>query len=346
MTAAGPQNEGMYHVAPAVAGWLAEGTGPEQIHVAQVVASRGFSSRDASGALAWTDGGAVAGALFPGLDTDLRAAGGVLDGRLVERVVQDAEAVAAGLACGGTATVLVQRADRLPGDLWERLRHREPLCLVTAVVAGAPAHTEVYTRSDVRDAVRLPGGAGVPRLFARGAPAAAVVAEGATHLVAVALWPPTTLLVVGDGTIADALADMAAVLGWTAVLRSDGAAEDVAAALTESDAAVVLSHDRAVDVPALARLLAGRCGYVGALGSRATQAARRDGLLARGVGEDALARVHGPAGLDIDAHTPGEIAVSILAEVLAGRSAASGGSISARPGPVHVTGVHAPPPRY
>jgi xanthine dehydrogenase accessory factor len=120
----------------------------------------------------------------------------------------------------------------------------------------------------------------------------------------------------------------------------------MAGSLTESDAVVVLSHDRAVDVPALAALLAGRVGYVGGLGSRGTQAARRDGLIEHGVPAEQLDRIHGPAGLDIDAHTPAEIAVAIVAEVLASRSGSSGGSISKREGPVHTGGVHAPPPRY
>jgi xanthine dehydrogenase accessory factor len=109
---------------------------------------------------------------------------------------------------------------------------------------------------------------------------------------------------------------------------------------------VVLSHDRAVDGPALAAALASDVGYVGALGSRRTQAARREWLTDHDVAGDDQQRIHGPAGLDIDAHTPGEIAVSIVAEILAGRSSASGGALRDRPGPVHVAGVHSPPPRY
>ena len=111
----------------------------------------------------------------------------------------------------------------------------------------------------------------------------------------------------------------------------------------------MLSHDRATDVPALAAALGGNAGYVGALGSRHTQAARRDGLEERGVSPDALDRIHGPAGLDIDAHTPAEIAVSIVAEIVmtrGARSGGTGGSISRRDGPVHTAGVNAPPPRH
>ena len=85
---------------------------------------------------------------------------------------------------------------------------------------------------------------------------------------------------------------------------------------------------------------------MGALGSRRTQAARRDWLTEFGVSAADQDRVHGPAGLDIDAHTPAEIAISIVAEIVAGRSSAGGGALRDRSGPVHVDGVHAPPPRY
>jgi xanthine dehydrogenase accessory factor len=334
----------MYEIAEQVVRWLAD---RKAVHVAQVVATRGFSSRDPSAALAWTDDGEVAGALFPGMDDDLPAAGDRLDGRLAQLAVSDREAVDAGLSCGGDATVFVQNAAGYPDGTWARLTHREPLCLLSVIVGDSPGRTEVFTTANVRDAAKIAGARDVPRLFARGASATALVTDGDTSLAVVTLWPPTTLLVVGNGTIADALADAATLLGWTATVTNEaGAAAEVAATLTESDAAVVLSHDREVDVPALAAVLAAPAGYVGALGSRGTQAARREGLVGRGVSGDEVDRIHGPAGLDIDAHTPGEIAVSIVAEILAARSGSSGGSISQRQGPVHTAGVHAPPPRY
>jgi xanthine dehydrogenase accessory factor len=334
----------MYEIAAQVAHWLDE---QKSVHVAQVVATRGFSSRDPSAALAWTDDGLVIGALFPGLDADLLSTGGVLDGRMAELTVSDRDAVDAGLSCGGEATVFVQNAAAFPAGMWAQLIRREPLGLVHEIAGDAPGRTEMFTTANVRDAVQIPGAPDVPRLFARGASATELTAGDGISIAVVTLWPPTTLLVVGNGTIADALAGVAALLGWQTLLTNEaGAAAEVAAALTESDAVVVLSHDRDVDVPALAAVLASRAGYVGALGSRRTQAARREGLDGRGVAGDQIDRIHGPAGLDVDAHTPGEIAVSIAAEILASRTGATGGSISRRTGPVHVAGVNAPPPRY
>jgi xanthine dehydrogenase accessory factor len=330
----------MYDVAEQVQAWVAGG---RTVLIGQVVATRGFSSRDPGAALAWTDDDTVGG-LMPVIDRELV---GTVDGsRLMDVSVSDADAVAAGLSCGGRASVLVQPASDYPADLWNRLAARQPVCLVTELRDRAASPTRVFGPRDVRDAAQIPGAHDVPRLFARGTSATSLIAEGDVSLAAVALWPPTSLLVVGEGNIATALTDTAALLGWTSVVVNDApSAVEIAGSLTESDAVVVLSHDRAVDVPALAAVLASRVGYVGGLGARGTQAARREGLLARDMSEEQLARIHGPAGLDIDAHTPAEIAVSIVAEILASRSGAPGGSISERHGPVHTGGVHAPPPR-
>ncbi len=333
---------GMYDIAGQVAAWLDRGSA---VHVAQVVATRGFSSSDPGAAFAWTDDGARAGALLPGIAEQLAGAG-EHDGRLVEVTVSDLDAVAAGLSCGGTATVFVQSAAAFPSDTWQRLQRREPICLVSELSDTGSALTTCYTAADVRAAPRHPDGVDVPRLFARGVSATAL-ARGDDIQVVVTLWPSTELVVIGNGAIAAALVDSATLLGWASAVTDEVSdAVERARRLTESDAIVVLSHDRDTDVPALAAALSSRAGYVGALGSRHTQAARREGLVARDIGDEQFARLHGPAGLDIDAHTPAEIAVSIVAEILANRAGSGGGSISRREGPVHTAGVHAPPPRY
>jgi xanthine dehydrogenase accessory factor len=92
-------------------------------------------------------------------------------------------------------------------------------------------------------------------------------------------------------------------------------ATGVIATLAALDKVVVASHDDELAGPALAAALAGEVGYIGAVGSRRTQLARADWLAYRDITD--LSRIHGPAGLDIGAGTPAEIAVSILAEALA-----------------------------
>jgi xanthine/CO dehydrogenase XdhC/CoxF family maturation factor len=143
-----------------------------------------------------------------------------------------------------------------------------------------------------------------------------------------------TLLIVGEGPVADALAPMAELLGWRA--RVVTTLEDSLAALADARAAVVTSHDLDVAGPALEAALAGDLDYIGGMGSRKTQEARRGFLSDRGIDPEQQQRVRGPAGLDIGADGPGEIAVSILAELVAtvrGRDAA--GSLSDRDGPIH-----------
>ena len=78
---------------------------------------------------------------------------------------------------------------------------------------------------------------------------------------------------------------------------------------------VTLSHDPKLDDVALTAALASGAFYIGALGSRKTHAGRIERLRARGFDDAALARIHGPVGLDIGARTPAEIAVSILAQM-------------------------------
>jgi xanthine dehydrogenase accessory factor len=145
---------------------------------------------------------------------------------------------------------------------------------------------------------------------------------------------PQSLLVVGDGPVAEALVPMSRLLGWATTVAST--LEAAEPALRSAQAVVVTSHDSAVDAPALAAAIAARPAYIGAMGSRGRQAQRREWLLAHGVTETELLSVHGPAGLDIGADTPAEIALSILAELTAVlRGATAQGSIRDRGGPIH-----------
>jgi len=80
-------------------------------------------------------------------------------------------------------------------------------------------------------------------------------------------------------------------------------------------AVITLAHDPKLDDPALAVALHSQAFYIGALGSRKTQQARQERLAAQGFTEQQRSRIHGPAGLDIGAQSPAEIAVSIMAEI-------------------------------
>ena len=150
--------------------------------------------------------------------------------------------------------------------------------------------------------------------------------------------PPLRLIVVGAVHIAQALVPMAAQLGYGVTVvdprrafatderfpgvsvSTDWPDEAMDALLPDSRSAVVtLTHDPKLDDPALDRALKSEAFYIGALGSRRTHARRLDRLRALGHDEAALARIHGPVGLDIAAVTAPEIALSVLAQLVAVR---------------------------
>jgi xanthine dehydrogenase accessory factor len=129
------------------------------------------------------------------------------------------------------------------------------------------------------------------------------------------------VLCVGGGEVVDALVDLGRALGWLVEPRADGAdAVEAAASLGPADALVVTTHDPRWGPEALAAGLTGRAFYVGALGSRRTQARRATALAERGLEEAVIAAVHGPIGLDLGSRSPAETALAICAEVLAVRS--------------------------
>jgi xanthine dehydrogenase accessory factor len=90
--------------------------------------------------------------------------------------------------------------------------------------------------------------------------------------------------------------------------------------ITRSTAIAMLTHDPKLDDPALKIALPSQAFYIGALGSKTTQARRRQRLLDEGITEAQLDRLHGPIGLEIGAGTPEEIAMSIMAEIVAARN--------------------------
>jgi xanthine dehydrogenase accessory factor len=150
--------------------------------------------------------------------------------------------------------------------------------------------------------------------------------------------PPVRLVVVGAVHIAQALVPMAAHLGVDVVvvdprrgfatakrfpnvtILGDWPDEAMDTLQPDSRTAVItLTHDPKLDDPALDKALQSQAFYIGALGSRKTHANRLARLRALGHGDDALARIRGPVGLNIAAVTAPEIALSILAEFVAVR---------------------------
>jgi xanthine dehydrogenase accessory factor len=151
--------------------------------------------------------------------------------------------------------------------------------------------------------------------------------------------PRWRLVIIGAVHIAEHLVPIARALGYRVVVcdprrerliglanlgtdLDDRMPDDCVAALADDPrcAVVALTHDPKLDDMALMQALAARAFYVGALGSRRTQQARRRRLAELGVSEQSIARLHGPVGLDLGGRTPAEIAVAIAAELVTCRT--------------------------
>ncbi len=163
------------------------------------------------------------------------------------------------------------------------------------------------------------------------------------------------LILFGAVELAAALSQLARRLGWRPYVVDPRERFAVAARFPDAEAVLtawpdaafaavggidgatavaVLTHDPVLDDPALEIALRSPAMFVGAMGSRRTQAARRERLRAAGLDEDELARLSGPVGLDLGARTAMETALSILAELVAVRHGRHGGRLTAGEGSI------------
>jgi xanthine dehydrogenase accessory factor len=315
----------VHELADTIERWRARG---DRVALATVVATRRSAPRPVGSKLAVSEQGELFGSVSGGCvesEVALTAGEVIADGvpRLLTYGIEDELAWSVGLPCGGEIDIFVERFDgELPGE-------GVTLTVLEGEHAGERLEAEVP-----------PG------------PSRVLEVDGAQVFVEV-LGPPPRLLVVGAIDTAEELCRAAKALGWrTAVIdpRPALATRDRLPSPDEltvawpdeleadgDTAVVVLTHEERLDVPALTKALAGDAFYVGAIGSRRTQAKRRERLLEAGLEEEQLERLAGPAGLDLGAHSPAEMAVSILAEVLAVRAGRDGGRLVARSGPIHAS---------
>lgn len=166
--------------------------------------------------------------------------------------------------------------------------------------------------------------------------AGAEVVEG-TRVFFEAHLPPPHLVVIGAVHTAIPLVSIAKIMGYeTTVIDARGVfateerfphSDDLIEAwpdealaqinLHPGVAAVILAHDEKFEDPALEVLLNSDVGYIGAIGSRKTSEERLLRLKSRGFTDEQLARIHGPIGLNLGGRSPEEIAISIMAEIVA-----------------------------
>jgi xanthine dehydrogenase accessory factor len=296
--------------------WSERGDGAA---VATVIRTWGSSPRPVGSLLAVRGDGTFVGSVSGGCvegATIEQARAAIEDGRTrdLNFGVADADAWAVGLACGGEVRIHVLPLD---GPRREALRQAQ-----AARDKGLVARVEVELAEG--GVTWTPAGTRSP---------SALDQDGTRF--ALTLAPPQRLLIVGAVHVAQALAPMARQAGFAPTVidprrgfadpsRFPGVTLEVEwpdAALhalkpDATSAVVVLTHDPKLDDPALTAALASPAFYVGALGSKRTHARRLERLREAGLDDQALARIRAPIGLAIGAATPGEIAVSILAEIV------------------------------
>jgi xanthine dehydrogenase accessory factor len=310
-------------VLPTLERWLAAGS---RVVTATVVRTERSAPRDPGAVLAVSEEGEVVGSVTGGCvePAVVAEAQAVLAGgppRLVSYGIADEEAFEVGLPCGGTVDIFLAPARRdLVGELARAVAEERPVALALEI-AGAEVGGQRLLPLDGRfepgiegDVFFLPF-APRPRLYVFGAVdhAAAVAHVGSFLGYRV--------------TVCDARARFATRARFPDVdeLVVDWPDRFLAAApVDERTAICVLTHDHKFDIPLLEVALATPAGYVGAMGSRRTNAERRERLLAAGVSAEALERIHAPIGLDIGSRTPQEVAVAVAAEIVATRRGKGG----------------------
>ena len=275
-----------------------------------------------------------------------------------------------GLGCNGAIEVFIEPAERAAAvthALREALKQERSICVVTALESGI-----VGVEPGARLVAR-PDGSVDGTLGDADADAAATVAAkellaagrseirtfaGSVRSFVEVLEAPLRLVLCGAGHDAIPLVRTAAAIGWHAVVVDDRPAflteerypqahafvrvgepsqVDTAAPLDQRTFAVVMSHNYLRDRDYLRGLLRTDVGYIAMLGPAArTQRILMD-LAEEGVEitDEQRARIHGPAGLDLGAEGPDEIAQAIVAEIVAVRHGRGGGFLKERPGPIH-----------
>jgi len=303
--------------------------GEPVVALATLVAATGSTSKKLGAKMMVGQSGRLIGAVTIGGCVDaqvveaadsLVATGGR---RLLSISLDDDEAWEIGLTCGGTVEVLLERVEPLNGADPTIAAHRRALDLVESgetavIVTPLEAEGTTYTIAESEVEGRQFG----QRVF----------------LDRVA--PPTTVMIVGAGQVAMSLTRFARELGMRTIVIDGreryatrdrfpdadeiriGMPSEIVGSLpaTKHVAAVLVAHDYKYELPVLRQLLRAAVGYLGMLGSKKRGAAVRDMLRQEGFTDDELARIHTPIGLDLGGKQSPEVALAIIAEIVAVRS--------------------------
>ena len=325
----------------------------KSIALATVIQTWGSSPRRAGAKMALTPEGKITGSVSGGCVEGAVYESGVEvlksnHPQLLHFGVADETAWEVGLACGGNIDIFVKPLDVQHFESLRSVLEEEQSAVFVTVVRGPEQllGSEMLVRED-----GYVTGALASQVLDKQVLEVAreTLAQGESRRVRLneevevfmeVILPPPTLIAVGGVHITIALIALAKTLGYRTVIidpRSAFGNEErfpnvdqliqlwpeeafQKIPITRSTAIAMLTHDPKLDDPALKIALPSAAFYVGALGSKTTQAKRRQRLLDDGLPQEQLNRLHAPIGLEIGAGTPEEIALSIMAEIVAARN--------------------------
>lgn len=339
----------MREVADDIERWQEDG---EPVALATVIETWGSAPRGVGAKMALTASGRIAGSVSGGCVEGAVFESGVETletgrAQLLSFGVADETAWDVGLACGGKIDVFVESLKEPAFAQIRKWLADEQAGAVITVIKGPQSHLGrklLITAEDGLLGTIEPTLDGSLVTLGREALAKRKsmrhsITENDLELFIDVILPAPTLVMVGGAHIAIALASMANTLGYRTFVvdprRAFGSTErfphvdrliqawpDEAfkeITITESTAVAMLTHDPKIDDPALKTVLPGPAFYVGALGSSKTHDKRKRRLREAGLPGELIDRIHSPIGLDIKATTPEEIAVAIIAEIVARR---------------------------
>ena len=347
----------MKEVAAELEQWLATG---EPVAIATVVRITGSAPRPLGATLIARAGDKIAGSVSNGcvesaVYEEAMAALNNGHARVVNYGISDEFAFTVGLSCGGSIDVLIEPVGALHRAALEAVRSERPAVLVRAVAPVDRAGTVAVLTEDraegwTPELAELKVGALAALSDGRSRTVLAHVGEIDATVLLEAIAMPPLLAIVGATHVGQALAHLANAVGYRVVVADPrtalanperfpnveilGAWPNEALAKLRfgpTSAIAVLAHDDKFDHPALLAALKSPAGYIGAIGSRTTNEKRIAWLRTQGITDRDIARVHAPIGLDIGASSVEEIALAILAEIVAVRRHRSGRSLSAEP---------------
>jgi xanthine dehydrogenase accessory factor len=338
----------MREVIDQVNNWL---EGGERVVLATVVQTWGSSPRREGAKMAFTPDGKIAGSVSGGCVEGAVFEAGVKalkegKSRLLQFGVADETAWEVGLACGGHIEVFVNPVDPAFFRLLNaRLLAEQAFALATILDGPENLAGMALLVGTETDENRIEAGwqellvANCQEVLVAGR-SRRIECEWQGEVMQAfieVIKPEPVLVAVGGVHIAIALTELAKTLGYQTVVidprRSFGSVERfphvdrlirawpqealAQVRLTDSTAIVMLTHDPKIDDPALKIALQSPVFYIGALGSNTTQEKRRQRLLDAGITQEQLTRLHGPIGLPIGGQTPEEIALAVMAEIVA-----------------------------